>query len=287
MHGHSSDVVGIAFDALSVPLRLWSASMDKTVRLWDIASRTCERIYRVPSHCTPASFALSSDGRLFAIGCEKNKHNDALVLIYASDYEEEPAIILEDCHSDDVVHIAATSTSASRPLFVTASTDGLCNIIDIEKCKAWIIMDTSSSIQLGSDGNGNEDIIDNGDEPIKSVDDVVVQTINPDHSVKRAGFIPQGDDIYLYSLTHDETLSFWRVSNINVEAAAEDDNNTETEDLVCCFLNAREQLKDAGFEADYLIDCFHDNELKRLYLAAGTDNGDVMIAHVSDVGTTN
>jgi WD40 repeat protein len=103
-------------------------------------------------------------------------------------------------------------------------------------------------------------------EPGSEPDDWLDNVINIENPVRRFGFFgPRAS--WLWALSCVETLSLW---------------NVDTCERVSDFTNIRDALtRSANMAVDYLIDAHYDAPSQRLFLASGTNDGQLVLSHVN------
>lgn len=204
--------------------------------------RTCECISKYQMPVRTSVLTCSSLGGKLICGCDNN-------ILYI--YEMQSNILLAklELHTDLITNILFSPTNSN--IFYTAGDDGL--IHQIIPGQQPIILD------------GMDDI----DSSITNdIEDAWVGTvINVEQSIKRIGFFGPTHQ-FLYCISNTETLSLW---------FSESGERVSDE-----FTNVRKQLTEqSNCCIDYLIDCYFDSRSQRLFLAAGSNTGQLLLAHVN------
>eukprot|EP00049_Salpingoeca_infusionum_P015624 m.305781 g.305781 ORF g.305781 m.305781 type:complete len:368 (+) comp15911_c0_seq8:300-1403(+) len=234
--GHRRGVVGMGFthDGRG----LWSAAQGGSVQMWDARTTGPAATHIDIGGWALSSFANSGDGIHIAVGTEL-KGEDASVHLYDVRRTDAPVAEFTDAHSDDIVCLAFSHSAPNR--LATASTDCLCNILDLT-------------------------LLSEAEEP----EDCIELTLMADSSLSKVGFFgPNGS--LVYGLTGDETLVLWH---------GEPQGDDETEE-VAKFTQLREHLTEQGCATDYVVDCMFDEAADRLYLVSGEHNGTLSISNIN------
>ncbi|KAG0224413.1 WD repeat-containing protein 89 [Actinomortierella wolfii] len=97
-------------------------------------------------------------------------------------------------------------------------------------------------------------------------DDAMEVVANTEASIHKIGYFgPQAE--YIYALSHMETLSLWM---------------SDQADMIHNFGDVRGVSNPAlGLTLDYMIDCQYDPVTQRLFLLAGSNEGNINILHVN------
>ncbi|XP_065676797.1 WD repeat-containing protein 89-like [Hydra vulgaris] len=190
LSGHTSTISCVAFDVKN-PKIVWSASLDGTLRSWDISN--AEKKSSIISNLSIgySALGLSCDGALLVAGTEKDEESEeVMVEVWDIRNPEERSpkklAVFKDIHSDDITKVLF---HPSNPKVVgIGSTDGLVNILDLTTY----------------------------DE-----DDSLTQTLNTELSVCTFGFFGTASE-FMFVLTDMETLQIWNYMEAKLMVSCDD-----------------------------------------------------------------
>ncbi|KAJ3217932.1 WD repeat-containing protein 89 [Clydaea vesicula] len=202
--------------------------VEGTVNIWDLRSGGKVSVFK--GYVPLLSIAVSCAGDLLAAGTELQEE-DAKVLFWDLRNTSTKLSEFSEAHSDDITQVKFHPNF--KNWLTTGSTDGTLSIYNIEKTF---------------------------DE-----DEAIFQTIR-DNSINKLGFFGPSNE-YIFSLTHIETLSIFRVEDAETIVSFGDVRNTT-------------KLNDSSTAIDYLIDCQYISSLMRLFVFYGTNDGNLGILNV-------
>ncbi|XP_064420836.1 WD repeat-containing protein 89 isoform X1 [Latimeria chalumnae] len=242
---HSGLITGVRFAQTGGSL-LFSASLDGTVKCWDVRSSRPDAIQTFKGYPSNVftSFDINCDDVIICGGTEKVENDsfmvfwDARVATNAGITDvKQPLGVYSESHNDDITQICFHPTNPD--VVASGSTDGLVNVFDI--------------------GKDNED-------------DALRATCNSDSSVSSVGW--SGKDFnQIYCTTYDEGFSWWDLDRLHTEEPITLMNVCDTRETVKAESNS---------SLDYLIGGFYHEKAEMLILLAGTHLGKL---HLLSCGT--
>ncbi|KAJ0063199.1 hypothetical protein NL108_013381, partial [Boleophthalmus pectinirostris] len=234
--GHKSPISNVTFTHKSANA-FYSASLDGTVRLWDVRcpGKESDQIFRSDPNHSFSSFDLSCDDSLLCAGTEQINNEDSFLVFW--DVRKPGGALLgvySESHSDDITQVLFHPTDKDR--LASGSTDGLVNVFDLTK--------------------GAEE-------------DALVATCNSESSVSALCWLGRGrgrrEQTRLLCVSHDEGLKLWDLESLE----------TEGELTVYSTQDARTTIGHNGTVMDYLIGgCWLDSE-GQLLVVGGSSGGDI------------
>eukprot|EP01135_Chromosphaera_perkinsii_P009054 Nk52_evm1s1591 gene=Nk52_evmTU1s1591 len=289
---HQDQISNICFSKQS-PHLLFSSSLDRTVAVWDVRTPTAPvscYSFTPPTPSSPQLPPSSSHHRhrhspatkaptpsrwcavdvcpadtILAAGTEKCGE-DALLVFWdmrngSSSGNGSAALgMFEEAHSDDITQVKFNPTK--RAEVASGSTDGLVCVFDLTN---------------GGGDSGHNGVCLNEEENMVGV-------LNSESSVSKIGFF--GGSVtangtctthdYIYCISHTSAFNIWNAQTSAQLAAIPP---------AACFM-ALPSLdgnvdEDAVAHYDYLVDCFFDPLVGRLYAVGGFYNGDATLLHVN------
>lgn len=130
--GHTNPISTVTFTHRSAD-SLYSASLDGTVRLWDIRSQENKsaQIFRSDATHSFCGFDLSCSDSLLCAGTEQIDSEDSFLVFW--DVRKPSALlgVYSESHSDDITQVRFHPTDKDR--LASGSADGLVNVFDLRK----------------------------------------------------------------------------------------------------------------------------------------------------------
>ncbi|KAJ0009218.1 hypothetical protein NQD34_016633 [Periophthalmus magnuspinnatus] len=241
--GHKSPISNVKFTHKSANT-FYSASLDGTVRLWDVRcpGKESDQVFRSDPVHSFSSFDLSCDNSLLCAGTEQINHEDSFLVFWDARKPGSALLgVYSESHSDDITQVLFHPTDKDR--LASGSMDGLVNVFDLTK--------------------GSEE-------------DALVATCNSESSVSALCWLggEQGsgqvrqEQTRLLCVSHDEGLKLWDLESLE----------TEGELTVYSTQDARTTIghsSSADSVLDYLIGgCWLDSE-GQLLVVGGSVGGDI------------
>ncbi|CAL9687204.1 unnamed protein product [Knipowitschia caucasica] len=132
--GHSAPVSGLS-TARTQPHAFYSASLDGSVRLWDVRAvgqtRQAQQEFRgAPEHAFSA-LGVSCDGALLCGGTEQVDGEDSFLVFWDARKPGAMLGVYSESHSDDITQVLFHPTDKDR--MASGSTDGLVNVFDLSR----------------------------------------------------------------------------------------------------------------------------------------------------------
>lgn len=163
--------------------RVYSASLDGTVRLWDVRSAgggSAQVFESDAGFHRFSSFDLSCDDRLLCAGTEQVNGEDSFLVFWDARKPGQALLgVYSESHSDDITQVRFHPTDKDR--LASGSTDGLVNVFDVSK--------------------GSEE-------------DALLATCNSESSVSALCWLA-GERLLCAS--HDEGLRLWDLKSLDTE----------------------------------------------------------------------
>ncbi len=114
-------------------------------------------------------------------------------------------------------------------------------------------------------------------------DDSLDFTLTPEQPVAKMGFFGPRSE-FMYSLSTVETLSLWNLTTGDRIADFADVRTTLSRLVAGSQSAAAAANGESAYPISYLIDCMYEPVSQRLYLAAGSANGSILLVHVNRSG---
>lgn len=179
--GHKQPVSAVRF-ARGSENSLYSASLDGTVRLWDVRSAGSgrEHVFRSDASHAFCSVDVSCGDSLLCAGTEQVNGEDSFLVFWDNRKPGQALLgVYSESHSDDITQVRFHPTNKDR--LVSGSTDGLVNVFDVSR--------------------GSEE-------------DALTGTCNSESSVSALCWL--GEE-RLLCVSHDQGLRLWDLKSLDTE----------------------------------------------------------------------